>query len=105
MTKDAYFEMCEQLGQEPIDDEIPMDMADFDEFVQLCFTIYRYLSDIWDPMGGSYMGKDYSIVFNLMDAYLIDHPGDRVLILEILHMMDSIRIKIISEKQKANKHK
>ena len=101
MTKDTYFDMCEQLGQEPIEEEIPMDLSDFDEFVQQCFLIYRYLTDIWEPMGGSYLGKNYAIVFELMNVYRIDHGGDRLLTLEILQMMDSIRSKIISDKQKA----
>lgn len=103
MTKDMYFDMCEQLGQEPIEEEIPVELSDFDPFVQTCFVIYRILSDNWDPMGGNYLGKNYSIVFDLFTVYQIDHEGDKLLALEMLQTMDDIRTKLIKQKQAANK--
>lgn len=58
MDKQAYFEMCEMLGSEPIDDEIPVEADDFPELVQKALHIYSYLPDIWEGMSGTYMGKD-----------------------------------------------
>ena len=29
MTKEAYFEMCEMLGSEPLESEIPLELDDF----------------------------------------------------------------------------
>lgn len=100
MTKDMYFEMCEQLGQEPVEDEIPFELSDFPDIVQSTFIIYGILSDNWDPMGGNYMGKDYSIVFNLFELYDIDSV-DRLLCMNMLQHMDGVRSKSISEKIKA----
>jgi hypothetical protein len=101
MTKDAYFEMCEMLGQEPNEEEIPVELSDFPELVQQCFVIYQVLADNWDSMGGGYMGKDYSIVFNLFDLYQITEPEEILLCLDFLQHMDGIRQKLIAEKIKA----
>lgn len=99
MTKEVYFEMCEQLGTEPLEDEIPLDMEDFPELVQQCFILYGLLTDKWDSMAGQYLGKDYNIVFNLFDVYQVE-PEERLLTLGFLQQMDSIRGKIISDKIK-----
>ena len=99
MTKAQYYEMCEMLGSEPIASEIPVEINDFPELVQTAFTLYYMLRDIWDPMGGNYLGKDYSIVFNLFDLYNID-PQDRLLAMGLLQFVDSVRSKTIAEKIK-----
>jgi hypothetical protein len=101
MTKDAYFEMCEMLGQEPNEEEIPVELSDFPELVQQCFVIYQVLADNWDSMGGGYMGKDYSIVFDLFNLYQITEPEEILLCLDFLQHMDGIRQKLIAEKIKA----
>lgn len=101
MTKDAYFEMCEMLEQEPIEEEIPIEIGDFPDLVQQCFVIYQVLADNWDSMGGGYLGKDYSIVFNLFNIYNITESEEILLCLDFLQHMDSIRQKLIAEKIKA----
>ena len=35
MTRERYFKMCEQLGQEPKEEEIPLDASDFPDIVYL----------------------------------------------------------------------
>jgi hypothetical protein len=99
MTKDAYFEMCQMLGQEPIESEIPVEMDDFPPLVQQCFSIYNILTDNWDTMGGNYLGKDYSILFNLFEVYMVDKT-EHLLALQILLHMDYVRTKMISDKLK-----
>jgi hypothetical protein len=101
MTKDAYFEMCEMLGQEPLEHEIPVEVSDFPELVQQCFVIYGMLPDRWDSMGGGYMGKDYGIVFQLFDVYNIVDNEEILLCLDFLQHMDGVRQKLIAEKIKA----
>jgi hypothetical protein len=101
MTKDAYFEMCEALGEEPLEHEIPVEVSDFPDLVQQCFVLYSILSDNWDSMGGGYLGKDYSIVFNLLQVYNITDPHEIVLCLDFLQHMDGVRQKLIAEKIKA----
>lgn len=101
MTKDSYFEMCEMLGEEPIESEIPLELSDFPELVQQCFVMYGILSDNWDSMGGNYLGKDYSIVFKLFDIYQVSDPSEKLLSLDFMQHIDSVRSKLISDKIKA----
>lgn len=100
MTKDAYFEMCEMLGSEPIESEIPVEISDFPVEVQQCFSIYSLLSDNWDPMGGNYLGKTYDNVFEYFKLFQIE--GENYLfMITILQAIDSARSVVIMEKQKA----
>lgn len=100
MTKERYFEMCEALGSEPLESEIPIDLEDFPEEVQQAFQIYYLLKDIWDTMGGNYLGKDTSTLFNFFDLYDIEKPN-RLFIVNLIQQMDYARSKLISTKQKA----
>jgi len=97
MTKDSYFEMCEVLGSEPVEEEIPVELDDFPDLVQQCFYIYSMLTDTWDPMGGNYLGKNYQIVFELLHLYKIEE-AEALLAVEFLNDMDQIRSELISEK-------
>lgn len=100
MTKETYFEMCEMLGEEPIEAEIPVDPNDFPPLVQQCLTIYSLLEDRWDSMGGGYLGKNYSIIFNFFELYEVDSI-ESLLMLEFIQHIDAIRSKIVAEKIKA----
>lgn len=100
MTKDSYFEMCEQLNIEPTESEIPLEISDFPELVQTGLLIYSKLKDNWDPTVGKYIGKDYNIVFELFDLYSVDTVDERITILDLLQVVDHTRITISSDKVK-----
>lgn len=100
MTKDTYFEMCHMLGEDPVESEIPVELSDFPLLVQQAFSIYGILKDCWDPMGGSYLGKDYSIAFELFKLYQLDGVEETILVLDFLQHIDGVRSKIINAKQK-----
>lgn len=101
MSKDAYFEMCEALGEEPVESQIPVELSDFPELVQQCFVLYGILPDMWDTMGGNYLGKDYSIVFQLFKLYEITDQAEVLLSIDFMQYIDSVRSKLVSEKIKA----
>lgn len=98
MTKDTYFEMCEQMGVEPIEAEIPVDPSDFPELVETSMLIYTKLRDNWDGMSGRYLGKDYSLVPFLFNLYNVDNQEEQRLSMSFLQTMDTARTKIISDK-------
>lgn len=102
MTKDTYFEMCEALGTEPIDSEIPIEMDDFPLEVQEAFNMYFTLKDMWDSMGGNYLGKDYGLLFKYFDLYETE-KADRLFIISLIQRMDYIRSSMINEKMSNNK--
>jgi hypothetical protein len=100
VSKDTYFEMCEMLGDEPNEEDIPLEITDFPELVQQSFIIYRLLPDVWDTMNGGYLGKDYTIVFNLFTMYELENYEIPVAF-GFLQNIDQIRSKSIAEKIKA----
>jgi hypothetical protein len=104
MTKHQYFEMCDALGSEPVDEEIPVDLSDFPAEVQEMFNIYYFLPDLWDGMSGTYQGKNTSIIFDLFDLYKVDKE-DRLVYLMLISGIDNIRKKLINEKVKKQNEK
>jgi len=100
MSKETYFEMCEMLGEDPVEDNIPLDMSDFPDLIQQCFIIYRMLPDMWDTMNGGYLGKDYTIVFNLFNVYEFE-TTEIATAFSFLHHIDQVRARSIADKIKA----
>lgn len=99
MTPELYYEMCEMMGTEPVESEIPVGFGDLPETVQDYVQIYYLLRDIWDPMGGNYLGKDMSTVFEFFRLYKVECE-DQLFAIGVLQQLDSCRSKLIQEKQK-----
>jgi abortive infection bacteriophage resistance protein len=102
MTKERYLEMCEVMGSEPLDSEMPVELDDFPSLVQQVFQIYHMLKDMWDPMGGNYLGKDNTSIFEFFNLYNLDKE-ERLLALSFLESIDACRSKIIANKKQATK--
>lgn len=105
MTKEQYFEMCEMLNSEPVDSEIPVEFDDLLDITQQALELYSYLPDRWEGMSGTFMGKDYSIVFDLFNVYEIIEKTEQRIMLKIMALTDKIRSDIISQKYKAQEKK
>jgi hypothetical protein len=104
MTKDQYFEMCEMMGNEPLDEEIPVEFNDLTLELQEALQIYNNLQDSWDYMGGNYIGKNMTGFIDILNIYEIA-PEDRRHIYELILHIDKIRAKQIRDskpKQKAS---
>lgn len=96
MTKEAYFEMCEALGSEPLEEEIPVDYEDFCLDVQEALGIYQKLRDEWDTMNGVYLGKNYVGLVDILA--LLDVPvEDRRTQFELIGIIDKHRSKAIAD--------
>jgi hypothetical protein len=101
MTRERYFTMCEQLGQEPKEDEIPPDWEDFPPIVVQAMNTFAVLGDkIVADIG--YLGKDYSLL-----PYLMEHHGidDTELFIEILTYLESRAINQSQEQLKREREK
>lgn len=104
MTKEAYFEMCEALGTEPLEEEIPVEMSDFPTEVQEAINIYYKLRDEWDTMNGIYLGKSYAGLGDIL-AILEVPFEDRKYLLEWLSVMDAARSKALKDLRPAKEVK
>jgi|TARA_B110000259_G_scaffold3318_2_gene3928 hypothetical protein len=93
--------MCEQLGKEPVDSEIPPDLEDFPDIVALALNTFSSLGDrIYPDIG--YMGKDFTTLPFYIDMYGIE---DTELFLEILTYLESRAITQSQETLKREREK
>ena len=102
MSKDQYFEMCEMLGSEPLDSEIPVEFEDFPFEVQQAFNAYRMLRDEWDTMNGNYLGKSLIGVKDVLEATEIEQSEQKFIIM-LIRMIDTVRSDEINNKKKMEK--
>ena len=101
MTKDSYFEMCEAIGSEPSEDEIPVEIDDLPLEVQTAIQVYNKLRDEWEGMSGTYMGKSYVGLKDVLDIYEIPFE-DRRYLLDWFTVIDIERSKAFNS-MKSNK--
>ena len=101
MTRDRYLNMCEQLGKEPVEEEIPPEWEDFPEIVVQAITTFHMLGDRVYPEIG-YMGKDYT---NLNHYIEMHEPEDKEFFLVLLDWLDSRAIKASQEHLKKERDK
>jgi hypothetical protein len=90
MTKQSYFEMCEMMGSEPVESEIPVELDDFPLEVQQAFHVYRMLRDEWDTMNGNYLGKSLIGIKDLLEATEVELQ-DQKLIVMLVRLIDQVR--------------
>jgi len=86
----------EQLGKEPIEEEIPPSWEDFPETVQNAISIFNSLGNRVYPEIG-YTGKDYTNLDLLFKHYAIE---DQEFVLEILLWLDNLTIEKNNERIK-----
>lgn len=96
MTKDAYYEMCEMLGSEPLESEVPVEYDDLPLEVQDALRIYNNLTDNWDYMGGNYIGKNLGSLKFILEIYEIEKEDQRS-VYELILNIDRIRAKSIQD--------
>lgn len=89
--------MCEQTGIEPT--EI-VEQQELPDFVAKAITIFSYLSDNIHGFSGSYLGKDYSIVFNLFEHFDVTYPQITFTIIKMLEHK-----RVATEAKKADKQR
>ena len=93
MTRERYLMVCEQLGKEPNEAEMPPDISDFPNVVQEAFHVFNMLGDRVYPDVG-YIGKDYTNLPIYLKLYEIE---DIEFFLELLAWLDARAIKKSSE--------
>jgi hypothetical protein len=90
--------MCEALGTEPKDEEIPVEFEDLPDEVQEAVLVYNMLQDNWDSMSGTYLGKALAGIGDIFDIAQVD---DRHTCFSIIQIIDNIRSNLINTKKPA----
>ncbi len=73
--------ICEQMGKEPVLDEIPIEPAELSIEAQQALLLFSVLPDKIEGMNGIWLGKDFSGIGDIFDFYEID---DRRQVFELL---------------------
>ena len=101
MTRERYLTMCEQLGKEPLDTEIPPDSEDFPDIVIQALNTFNMMGDrVVADIG--YLGKDYTNLPIFMEVWGVE---DKELFLDILHFLETRAVKQSQEVMKRERDK
>ena len=100
ITKEQYLKLCKEMGTEPKDEDMPIDLGDFPLYIQYIFSIYQMLPDKWEGMSGTYMGKDYGILPFLFGMHEITDIKEQREMFDIISLIDRTAREYYSEKQK-----
>ena len=99
MNKETYYEMCEQLGTNPSDGDVPIDYNDLLYQTQQALSLFEYCSDNWDNTNGSYLGKDLSNIDFLLNLMKID-KSSWLSVINMLNIIINFRVNSINKKIK-----
>ena len=105
MTAEKYLMMCEQLGTQPKQEEIPATFEDFPHVIQTAMNIHAILPDRWEGFSGTYMGKDYILLPYLADeVYKVENKAQLV---QYVTLIDRIitEQRAAEQKRKTRKNK
>jgi len=97
MNAEQYIDMCEQMGWEVDESQLPKDPSDLPLEAQQALILLNSLPDNWEGMNGTWLGKDYSGLGTIMDIYEI---SDRKTVFELLKVAESEMSKYYSDKAK-----
>jgi hypothetical protein len=102
MTRERYLEMCELMGSEPVESEIPVEFEDFPIDVQQAVLVYRMLKDEWEGFNGLYLGKSYIGLTEVLDYMEID-ISDRKLVVQLIKLIDNVRSDQLAKQREQQK--
>lgn len=97
MTDEQYFAMCEQMGWEPREEEIPKDLGSFPLEIQEALILFNILPDKIEGMSGTWLGKDYSSLETFMNIY---ETENRRTVLEYIFIIQKEYSEHYSKQQK-----
>jgi hypothetical protein len=92
--------MCEMLGNEPLEEEIPYSREDLTLETQTIFEIYDLLPAKWEGFSGQYLGKELILLDKLFEVFDLENYEQKYA-WKIIPIIDSIIAEDISKKIKA----
>jgi len=89
--------MCEQMGWEPKEEDIPMEVDSLSYNAQCALVLFQALPDNWEGMSGSWLGKNYSGLMDIMNIYQMDNKKE---VFELLKVAETEAGKYYAQKSK-----
>lgn len=75
---------------------MPLEASVFPEEVQVAFFMHQLISEKWDGMSGTYLGKNWGETAQIFELYEIDNKKD---ILYFMQLYDGVIIKYRADAQ------
>ena len=91
--------MCEMMGSEPLEEEMPLERQDLALETQLVLNMYDKMPAKWEGMSGTYLGKDLLLLPALCKEFKINKYTRRYA-WNIIPIIDSYVAEDIAEKMK-----
>lgn len=107
LSAETYLKLCEQLGQEPDPEKMPLEASDFPEEVQVAFFMSSLLPDLYDTNAGVYLGKDWSSAAAILDIYEVQDKKTTVYLMKLYelvkidHSVEKFNVEQEKSKRKA----
>jgi len=85
---------------------MPLDSSEFPEEVQVAFFMFSLLSDRWDGMSGSYLGKDWNSCSYIFSVYEVEDPKTTLFFMKMYEaILVMHRMEKAEEKRKQDERK
>jgi len=97
MNQDQYILMCEQMGWEIDENQLPRDPSTLSLECQQALLLLNSLPDNWEGMNGTWLGKDYSGLEAILNIYEV---VERREVFELLKVAEDEMGKFYAQKQK-----
>ena len=85
------------MGVEPKEEDVPKDPSTFSLEAQQALIMLNVLPDKWEGMSGSWLGKEYAGLLDIMNLYQIE---DKKQVFELLKVCEDELSKFYAEKRK-----
>jgi hypothetical protein len=90
--------MCEAIGSEPLEEEIPPDFEELLYESQMAIVLYNYFPDSWSGgMSSFYVGKIFTNIEYIFNLFNIPE-GSRIYILNFMLLIDQENARTMNEK-------
>lgn len=91
--------MCEQMGWEPDEKEMPLEVHNLSYHCQQALRLFNALPDKIEGMNGVWLGKDFSGLTDIMNIYKID-DSEKERVFELLQFCIVEASKYYEQKRK-----
>ena len=85
------------MGVEPKEEDVPKDPSTFSLEAQQALILLNVLPDKWEGMSGTWVGKEYAGLLDIMDLYQIE---DKKQVFELLKVCEDELGKFYAERRK-----
>ena len=75
------------MGEEPDPERMPPDASDFPLEVQVAFFMYNLLSDRFEGMSGTYLGKEWGPCESLFEWYKIEDKQETYTFMKLIEQV------------------